>query len=272
MQLVELNGANIEYDVIGSGEPLLLIHGSILANAFASLLKEPSLANRYRLITYHRRGFAGSDRAIAPFTIKEQAADARALLQHLRITQAHVAGHSYGGVIATQLCLDAPELVHSLALLEPAFVALVPSGTKFFETFASIQSVYDRGDRTGATDSFLTGVLGPEYRPLLQTHFPPGAFEQGVADIDTFFQIEVPGAQQFTITAEDIARIRQPVLAVLGSESEPIFHEIHSWIRQRIKHAEELIVEATHALQYMNPPAVADGLARFLADHGFSSH
>ena len=34
MQRVNLNGVDLEYDVQGSGEPLLLIHGSILADAF----------------------------------------------------------------------------------------------------------------------------------------------------------------------------------------------------------------------------------------------
>ena len=63
MQRANLNGANLEYDVRGTGEPLLLIHGSILADAFAPLLAEPTLGDHYRLISYHRRGFAGSDRA-----------------------------------------------------------------------------------------------------------------------------------------------------------------------------------------------------------------
>ena len=48
MQRVNLNGVDLEYDVQGSGEPLLLIHGSILADAFFPLLAEPRIANNYR--------------------------------------------------------------------------------------------------------------------------------------------------------------------------------------------------------------------------------
>jgi pimeloyl-ACP methyl ester carboxylesterase len=102
MQRISLNGVELEYDVQGSGEPLLLIHGSILADGFFPLLTEPRLANHYRVISYHRRGFAGSSRASAPFMIAQQAADGRALLQHLGIPRAHVAGHSYGAAIAIQ--------------------------------------------------------------------------------------------------------------------------------------------------------------------------
>ena len=70
MQRVNVNSADIEYEVQGSGEPVVLIHGSILADAFYSLRAESCIANNFRVIAYHRRGFAGSSRASAPFTIE----------------------------------------------------------------------------------------------------------------------------------------------------------------------------------------------------------
>ena len=100
MQRVHLNGVDLEYDVQGSGEPLVLIHGSILADAFVPLLADPRIASHYRVIWYHRRGFAGSSRASHPFTIAEQAADGRVLLRYLGVARAHLAGHSYGAAIA----------------------------------------------------------------------------------------------------------------------------------------------------------------------------
>jgi pimeloyl-ACP methyl ester carboxylesterase len=117
MQRTTLNGAEIEFEVRGSGDPLLLIHGSILADAFLPLLIEPEIANHYQVINYHRRGFAGSDRAKEPFLIPQQAADCRALLEHLNISRAHVAGHSYGAVTALQMALDSagPDTKPSLA-------------------------------------------------------------------------------------------------------------------------------------------------------------
>jgi len=267
MQRVNLNGVDLEYDVQGSGEPLLLIHGSILADAFFPLLAEPRIANNYRVISYHRRGFAGSARARDPFTIGQQAADSRALLRHLGIPRAHVAGHSYGADIALQLALDAPAEIQSLALLEPPLLASVPSGPMFSDGVAAIRAVYERGEKVAATDAFCTGVAGPEYRQVIDKTLPPGAFELAVADIDTFFQVELGALQQWHFTAEE-ARIRQPVLAVVGTESAPIFHEGHERLKHWFPQAEELVVpQATHALQFMNPGAVADGLDRFFASH-----
>jgi pimeloyl-ACP methyl ester carboxylesterase len=268
MQPAHLDGVELKYHVAGSGEPVLLIHGGFIADTFVPLLAEPRIVGSYRLIAYHRRGYGGSSRATAPFTIKQQAADARALLRHLGISRAHVAGHSYGGVIAIQLSLDAPDLVASLALLEPALVALVPSGPTFLKTLEPIQAMHQRGDRAGATDAFLTEVMGPEYRPLLEKALPPGAFELAVVDSDTCLRVELEALQQWSFAAEDAARIRQPVLSVIGDESGPIFDEIHSLLKRWIPHLEELAVPyANHALQYMNPSAVAEGLAGFFDGH-----
>jgi len=268
MQPARLDGVELKYDVVGSGEPLLLIHGGFIADTFLPLLAEPRIIGGYRAIAYHRRGYGGSSRATAPFTIRQQASDARALLRHLGIPRVHVVGHSYGGVIAIQLALDTPDLVASLALLEPALVALVPSGPTFLKMLASVQAMHQRGDRAGATDAFLTGVMGREYRPLLETALPPGTFELAVADSDTCFGVELEALQQWSFTAEDAARIRQPALSVIGDESGPIFDEIHSLLKQWLPHLEELVVpHANHALQYMNPSALADGLANYLDGH-----
>ena len=42
---------------------MVFIHGAFIADTFRPLLAEPSLAGHYRLILYHRRGYAGSSRA-----------------------------------------------------------------------------------------------------------------------------------------------------------------------------------------------------------------
>ena len=124
--------------------------------------------------------------------------------------------------------------------------------------------------KVGAAEAFLAGIVGAEYCQVIATSLPPGAFELAVADLDTFFQVELPALQQWRFTAEDAARIRQPVLAVVGTETVPIFSEGHAVLKQWIPQSEELIVpQATHGLQMMNSSAVADGVARFFARHKF---
>ena len=126
-----LKAEGLEYEANGAGEAVLLIHGGHIADAFLPLMREAALADPYRLIRYRRRGFAGSDPHSGPFSIEQQAQDALALLKHLGVERAHLIGHSYGGAIAVQLAIEAPQVVHSLVLLEPAiFPAEIASASR----------------------------------------------------------------------------------------------------------------------------------------------
>ncbi|MGF1473055.1 MAG: alpha/beta fold hydrolase [Rubrobacteraceae bacterium] len=274
MNRAHIDGVELEYEVWGEGEPVVLIHPSHFADAFAPLLAEPELAGRYQLILYHRRGYAGSTPADGPLSVREQAADCRALIQSLGVERAHVVGHSYGGPISLQLALDAPEVVHSLALLEPALRRFIPSARQFTEEMGPIVQMYEAGDKRGAVDDFLQRVMGPEYRGVLHRMLP-GAFEQAVADADTYFQIEIPALGRWSFTQEDAGRITQPVLAVLGEESRtlsPIPVEIHELVQTWFPQAETFVLAgATHLLQIKNPQGMAAGLAGFLARHPISA-
>ena len=88
-------------------------------------MRQPALTDRYRVLNYHRRGFAGSTAGSEPASIADHAADALALMRHVGFERAHVVGHSLGGAIALQLALDAPEAVRSLVLLEPALMGAI---------------------------------------------------------------------------------------------------------------------------------------------------
>jgi len=117
MNSVKVNGVELEYEMVGSGEPVLLI-SPVIADGFLPLVSEPELADSYQLIRYHKRGWAGSTHTLAPVSVATHAADAAAILDHLRIPRAHVAGHSSGAAVAAQLTLDHPETVQTLTLLE----------------------------------------------------------------------------------------------------------------------------------------------------------
>ena len=119
MQRINVNGIVLEYEAVGAGEPLLLI-SPVFADGFAPLSRERALADRHRLIRYHRRGFGGSTHLPGAVSVADHAADAAALLQELGIARAHVAGHSAGAPVALQLALDRPALVHTVA--DSAFI------------------------------------------------------------------------------------------------------------------------------------------------------
>ena len=67
MKKARINGAEHEYEVKGSGEPLLLI-SPVLADGFVPLIAERALADRYRVIVYDHRGAGLSEPRLCPQT------------------------------------------------------------------------------------------------------------------------------------------------------------------------------------------------------------
>ena len=260
-----LSTDGLEYEVQGEGEPVLLIHGSILADAYLPFLNEPAFAN-YRLIRYHRRGFAGSQRHAGPFSIEEQAQDALALLRHLGIGSAHVVGHSTSGSIALQLALDAPEAVHSLVLEEPTLF-MVPSAGAVFSAMAPVLEKYASGEPANAIHGFMDGAFGPGWREYVE-HNMPGGTAQAEADAATFFEVELPSLQDWQFDESQARTISQPVLYVLGGKSEAVAREGKDLVRAWMPQSEEVLVEGLgHALHIEDPRAVIPGISAFLARH-----
>src|SRR5215218_10786757 len=134
----------------------------LLADCFLPLLSQPSLADRYQLIRYHKRGWAGSTHTPPPVSIADHAADAAALLDALAVRHAHIVGHSTGASIAAQLALDEPEAAHTLILLEPTIVSL-PAGQTFLNEAVPIFEAYGRGDHAGAFAMFVAAASGLEW-------------------------------------------------------------------------------------------------------------
>src|SRR4051812_14227987 len=95
MQNAEINGMELEIWDRGSGEPVVFVHGG-MGDECAAVLAEPALANRFRLIHYHRRGYGNSEAPKAPVSIPQQAADCRAVMRHLGVERAHCVGQSGG--------------------------------------------------------------------------------------------------------------------------------------------------------------------------------
>ena len=110
---VHANGATFRVTRIGTGSPLLLLHGW----PEFSLTWEPvmaRLADRFALFAPDLRGFGASDKPDGPFGPDQHAADMLALMDALGITQAGVVGHDVGGAAMPSLARAAPERIAGL--------------------------------------------------------------------------------------------------------------------------------------------------------------
>jgi 3-oxoadipate enol-lactonase len=102
---------SIDYDVHGEGPPMLLI-GGLGFGRWAWFRQVPAFSRHFRTITFDARGERDLKGGVA-----DLAADAVALLEHLRVKKVHVLGTSLGGFVAQELALLRPDLVDRLILV-----------------------------------------------------------------------------------------------------------------------------------------------------------
>ena len=264
MEHAKVNAVELGYEVVGSGEPMLFIHGAHIADALQPLVAEPPL-ERFRRIRYHRRGLGGSTRPVelGPTSVAVHAEYAVGLLDHLGVDRAHLVGHSLGGAIALELAAQHPTRVASLVLLEPVLLT-TPAGAAFARALAPLIDRYGAGDAEGAVHGFLALEGDRNWRATIERAVP-GGVAQAVKDAATFFESELPAGPRWTFGPEQAAAITCPVLSVLGGQSGPLFVEgrqlLHAWF-PACQDAD--IVGATHLLPMEAPGPVAAAIAAFL--------
>jgi 3-oxoadipate enol-lactonase len=115
MPSVDVGDAEIYYETAGAGDPLVLIMG-LGADMRGWAMQQSALAERHRLVLIDNRGVGKSSVPPGPYTSKQMAADALAVMDAEGIERAHVLGVSLGGAIAQELALGAPERIRSLVL------------------------------------------------------------------------------------------------------------------------------------------------------------
>jgi pimeloyl-ACP methyl ester carboxylesterase len=109
------NGIDIYYERQGSGPPLLFLNGSGSTLATSALLIAP-FAQRFDVVAHDQRGLGKTAIPPGPYTMADYATDALALLDVVGWDRARVFGVSFGGMVAQELAVTAPERVERLVL------------------------------------------------------------------------------------------------------------------------------------------------------------
>ena len=112
---VKANGIDMEYEVTGEGNCLVLIHG-FTDNLNLWYNQAPVFSEHCRLLTYDVRGFGKTEVSGGAYSMGLFAEDLRVLLEALSIESACVLGYSMGGRIALEFALAYPEMTAGLLL------------------------------------------------------------------------------------------------------------------------------------------------------------
>ena len=119
---IQTSGAEIRCVVGGAGPPLLLLHGYPQTHAMWHQVA-PSLAHRFTVVCADLRGYGDSSKPVsdathAAYSKRALAQDMVDLMRDLGHAKFLLAGHDRGGRVAHRLCLDHPDVVERVALLD----------------------------------------------------------------------------------------------------------------------------------------------------------
>ncbi len=121
MPYAKVNGVDIYYEVIGEGEPVVLLNG-IFMNTKSWFYQYTVLSRKYKVVLHDLRGQwkSGKPRDRDSYSIEIHADDLRRLLDYLGIAQVHLVGTSYGGEIALKFTVKYPDYVRDLVIITAA--------------------------------------------------------------------------------------------------------------------------------------------------------
>lgn len=159
---LKVPGANLYYEVRGSGPVLLLICGGIYdAAGYGGLVDQ--LADRYTVVTYDRRGNSRSPLDGPPEhqRVEVHGDDAHRVLAAVGVTAerpAYVFGNSSGAEIGLELAARHPEQVRALVAHEPPMFDLLPDRDRWRALMRDVQETFEKEGAGAAGQVFGAGL------------------------------------------------------------------------------------------------------------------
>lgn len=252
---IAVRGGAIRVETLGSGPPLLLLHGWTLDRRMW-LPQVHDLAAQYRVIAIDRRGFGQSS---APPDLTEESADLLAIADTLGLDRFALAGMSQGARIALAFAAQHPERLSAL-IVQGAPLSGVPGGD---------------GDLP-INQMAVLAVAGElptlrylwRHHPLMQVDgLPANAIVDHIVAEYAARDLAAP-AHPFEFGEADLARIVTPTLVLTGAK-EPAWRHRVAGVIARALGAERIdIAGAGHLANLDQPELYNRALARFLAECG----
>jgi pimeloyl-ACP methyl ester carboxylesterase len=116
-----VNGLKMYYEIHGTGQPLVLLHGafSAIGTSFGALL--PELAKTRQVIAFDLQAHGHTADIDRPLSLEQMADDVAAALRHLGIERADIFGYSMGAAVALHIVIRHPAVVRKLVLASVSY-------------------------------------------------------------------------------------------------------------------------------------------------------
>jgi pimeloyl-ACP methyl ester carboxylesterase len=190
----EVNGLNMYYEIHGTGQPLVVLHGAYMTIETMGEIV-PSLAETRQVIAVELQGHGHTADIDRPLSYEQMADDVTALLPEIGIEKADVFGYSMGGGVALQIAVRHPEVVRKLVVASASYT----SDGMYPELLAMIPTI--------TPEAFAGSPIEEAY---LRTAPNPEDFPNLVAKLK---QLDM---EPFAWPPEDIQGIAAPTLLIIG--------------------------------------------------------
>ena len=251
------DGTRIAYSRSGSGQPLVLVHGTTADHTrWARLL--PELEPHFTVYAIDRRGRGGSGDA-AEYHIEREFEDVAAVIDAIG-EPVFLLGHSYGAICSLEAAL-LTDKVRRLILYEPP----IPIGEPVYPAGVPerIQALVDVGDREAALEVFFREVVRmPEHELEVLRTLP--AWKVRVTLAPTIPR-ELVIERSYSFRPERFAHFSIPTLLLLGGESPSVFRQVIDRIGAALPTSRRTVMAGQqHVAMDTAPRLFLEEITRFL--------
>lgn len=203
MPHVKSNGAKIWYDVVGQGEPLVLIGGGSLVHRQWDFVL-PILRDHFRVVLYDQRGAGFSDRAAVGISVEQWVDDLKVVIDEIGAPKTHLFGTSNGSFIVIRFAAKFPErtgaIIHyGMFKMGDQATKMARIGCKIIEEFGT--------SRMGSYFLARLNGIAPEYEDWVVRRFEENNSPGSWKAMRDALQIDL---------AEDLVKIKAPQMLLLG--------------------------------------------------------
>lgn len=257
MPRLKSNRIELYYEIAGSGQPLVFIHG-LGASSRDWEAQVHHFCKTYQVITLDLRGHGQSDKPDGPYTIPLFAQDIHGLFTSLDIEPAHLVGWSLGGAVAFQFALDFPQQLNTLTIINS-----VPT----FGDSVTFQKEIDR--RIGIVEQFgmrgIGQVLSESLFPKPEHAHHRERFVERWAENDPRSYIEATRSGLGWNVMDRLHEISCPTLMISAEHDYWPLSEKKNQTSRIPDLKFEIIPDTHHAVVIENPDALNGVLDAFLS-------
>jgi|GEM_PF-1461599 len=267
MPKIEVNGANIDYDIYGRGKPLLLVHGfSCSKDTWKNQI--PEFSKYYQVITMSQRGHGDSDKPVGEdnYSVTALASDIHTLLNKLNIVEkVNILGHSFGAKVTMQFCLRHLDQINTVILFGSK-LGPRQSGQSSSPTLEdSIRDIREKG-----LDSFMSDHVKFWFSPNADPEFvKANSSDSHKLPAHTALSIlQLSIAVDFT---DRISALNVPSLVIVGEQDQPCPIEDSEKVNRLLPDSWLKIIKgASHMAHIEKPESFNQAVLRFL--NSFAQH